>query len=547
MSVGMPLTCKRILNGEVAMNLRRLVTLCLTCVLLAACKSAPTTPAPTVMAEPTPTTVPPTPTTSPDESPAWLQDAILYEIVPRSFYDSNGDGIGDLPGITSKLDYIQALGANTLWLTPVFSATDSLGLNVTDYATIAPGLGTKEDLTNLIREAHNRKMRVVMDLPMAYTSSESVYFKDAYKKPTSPYSDWYQWTNTAHTAYKSYGNVRTLPLLDHKSASVQSYFTQLAQTWLNAGVDGFRVSDADNVPHEFLKLYRQAFKQTNPNAVLLGEIWNSDPKKLAPFFQDEFDALFDVPLFYALAANPDRNGGGMLNGRGSSTDLDAALNVTTLYTSTAGLVRFTGNYDTNRTASLVNQNVERARMAALLVLTLPGTPLIYYGDEIGMPGSLGTGALAEEYRRAPMDWTQSGKGAGVVTWFKNATPVNKPNDNISVEEEQNVKGSLWSFYKMLIAQRKEHAALRSDNFQTVASACRTCYAFLRWDANDFYLMAINFSDQTQSLTLDLAKTPRNVSGAGEDLIREGTMSMPSNGRLTLTMEAREVRIVHWGK
>src|SRR5512136_174725 len=161
MPVDVPLTCKRILNGEVAMNLRRLVSLCLTCALLAACKSAPTTPAPTVMAEPTPTTVPPTPTTSPDESPAWLQDAILYEIVPRSFYDSNGDGIGDLPGITSKLDYIQALGANTLWLTPVFSATDSLGLNVMDYATIAPGLGTKEDLTNLIREAHNRKMRVV--------------------------------------------------------------------------------------------------------------------------------------------------------------------------------------------------------------------------------------------------------------------------------------------------------------------------------------------------------------------------------------------------
>jgi alpha-amylase len=529
------------------MNPSRLATLCLICVLLAACKSAPTAPAPTVTVVPTPTAVPPTPTTSPDESPAWFQDAILYEIVPRSFYDSNGDGVGDLPGITSKLDYIQALGANTLWLTPVFSATSSFGLDVTDYATIAPDLGTKDDLINLIRQAHDRKMRVVIDLPMVYTSSESAYFKDAYKHPDSPYSDWYQWTNTAHTAYKSYRNLRTLPLLDHKSASVQSYFIQLAQTWLNAGVDGFRVSDADSMPHEYLKLYRQTFKQANSSAVLLGEVWNSDPKKLAPFFQDEFDALFDVPLYYALAANPDRNGGGVLNARSSPNDLDAALKVTTLYTSTAELIRFAGDHNTNRAASLVSQNTAREQMAALLILTLPGTPLIYYGDEIGMPGSLGSGALAQEYRRAPMDWTQSGKGTGVVTWFKNATPVNKPNDKISVEEQQNVKGSLWSFYKMLIAQRNEHTALRSDSFQTVASPCRTCYAYMRWDANDFYLIAINFSDQTQSVTLDLAKTPRNVSGPGEDLIRGGTMNMPSNGRLTLTMEARDARILHWGK
>ena len=100
---------------------------------------------------------------------------------------------------------------------------------------------------------------------------------------------------------------------------------------------------------------------------------------------------------------------------------------------------------------------------------------------------------------------------------------------------------------MLIAQRKEHAALRGDSFQTVASPCRSCYAYLRWDANDFYLIAINFSDQTQSVTLDLAKTPRAVNGPGEDLIQGGTVSLPSNGRYTLTMEARDARILHWGK
>jgi len=529
------------------MNLRRLVTLCMTFVLLAACSKTIVTPAPTVMAPPTPTTIPPTPTTSPNESPAWFRDAILYEIVPRSFYDSNDDGVGDLPGITSKLDYIQALGANTLWLTPVFSATSSFGLDVIDYATLSPGLGTQDDLNNLIRQAHSRKMRVVMDLPVAYTSNEFAYFKDAYNKPASAYSDWYQWTNTAHTAYKSYANLRALPLLNHKNGSVQSYLIQVAQTWLSAGVDGFRVSDAASVPHEFLKLFRQAVKQANSGAVLLGEVWNNDPKKLAPYFHDEFDALFDAPLYYTLAGSAERNGGGLLNGRSTPADLDAALNATTLYTPTAQLIRLAGAHNTNRIASLVGQNAARERMAALLVLTLPGTPLIYYGDEIGMPGSLGSGVSAEEYRRVAMDWTQSGKGAGMVTWFKDAAKVNKPNDNISVEEQQNVKDSLWSFYKMLITQRRDHAVLRDGSFQTVASPCRSCYAYLRWDANDFYLVAINFSDQTQSVTLDLTKTPRNVSGPGEDLTRGGTVSLPSNGRYTLTMEARDARLLHWGK
>jgi alpha-amylase len=545
--MGIPLTFNRILDGEVAMNLRRLVTLCTTLVLLAACSKSTATPEPIATAAPTSTPIPPTPTTSPNESPAWLHDAILYEIVPRSFYDSNGDGVGDLPGITAKLDYIQALGANTLWLTPVFSATGSFGLDVIDYATLSPSLGTKDDLINLIRQAHSRKMRVVMDLPVAYTSNEFAYFKDAYNKPASAYSDWYQWTNTAHTAYKSYANLRTLPLLNHKNVSVQSYLVQVAQTWLSAGVDGFRLANADSVPHEFLKLFRQAVKQANSSAVLLGEVWNNDPKKLAPYFQDEFDALSDVPVYYTLAGSAERNGGGLLNGRTSPGDLDAALNATTLYTPTAQLIRFAGAHNTNRIASLVGQNAARERMAALLILTLPGTPLIYYGDEIGMPGSLGSGASAEEYRRVAMDWAQSGKGTGVVTWFKDAAKVNKPNDDISVEEQQNVKGSLWSFYKILIAQHKEHAALRGDSFQTVASPCRSCYAYLRWDANDFYLIAINFSDQTQSVTLDLAKTPRAVNGPGEDLIQGGIVSLPSNGRYTLTMEARDARILHWGK
>ena len=146
-----------------------------------------------------------------------------------------------------------------------------------------------------------------------------------------------------------------------------------------------------------------------------------------------------------------------------------------------------------------------------------------------------------------MDWAKSGRATGMTTWFKDAVKVIKPDDGISVEEQQNVKGSLLSLYQTLITQRKGHAALRSNNFQVVASPCKACYAFLRWDANDFYLIAFNFSNQTQVVTLDLVKTPRAVRGAGEDVLRGGTISMPSNGRYTLTMDAWDARILHWGK
>jgi glycosidase len=223
------------------------------------------------------------------------------------------------------------------------------------------------------------------------------------------------------------------------------------------------------------------------------------------------------------------------------------MGATKLYSPTAQLMRFAGAHNTNRVASLVGQNAARERMAAILILTLPGTPMIYYGDEIGMPGSLGTGAFTDEYRRAPMDWAKSGKATGMTAWFKDAARVIKPDDGISVEEQQNAKDSLFSLYQTLIAQRKGHAALRSSNQQVVASPCKACYAYLRWDSNDFYLVAFNFSNQTQAVTLDLVKTPRAVSGAGEDVLRGGTISMPSNGHYTLTMDAWDARILRWGK
>ena len=528
------------------MKLRHVVVLVTMAGWLFACTKPTLTPAPAATATPPvqATVTPPVPLTSTAETPTWFRDAILYEIFPRSYYDSNGDGVGDLKGITSRLDYVQALGANTLWLTPVFSSTSPHGFDVTDFYAVAPSLGTKDDLAELVRLAHNRKMRVVMDLVVAYTSNEFPQFKEAYGKPDSQYSEWYQWSNASHTAFKSYANLRSMPLLNLQSTTVQTYLFQMAQYWLSIGVDGLRLGDVTSVPHEFWQALRQTTKQANPDAVLVGEVWESDPKKLQPYLQGEFDAVLDVPLYYTLVGGPDRGGGGWLNGRSSPGALDTALSPGAIYSPSAQLVRFASMHNTNRVASQVGQDAARKRLAAVLVLTLPGTPLIYYGDEIGMPGSLGTGALADAPRRAPMDWAKSGKGAGVI---QDPAKVNKPGDGISVEEQQNVPGSLWSLYRLLVQHRTEHAALRGLNAQPAVSECKSCYAYLRWDADDFYFVAFNLSGQTQSVTFDLTKPPRAVTGPGEDVLRGGVVSMPSNGRYTLTMDPWDTRVLRWGE
>jgi len=525
----------------------RFLGLCILIGWLTACSRLSATPGPTATVAPTSPPLPTPTATAISPVPLWLRDSVLYEIFPRSFFDYSGDGVGDLRGIEAKLDYIQALGANTLWLMSVFSSTDSIGFEVVDLSTVSPALGTQEDLKGLIAQAHNRKMRVIIDLNVVYTSRESPPFKDAYGKPDSPYSDWYQWTNTAHTAAKFYTNLRTKPLLNHASPAVQAHLFQVARDWLGMGVDGFRLNDVTSVPHEFWKPFHKAIKEANPDAVLIGEVGERDPQKLAPYFQDEFDALFDVPMYYALAGSPERSGVGLINGRGSLNDVEAALRATDLFSPTAQLVCYIGTHNTNRIASLVGQNLAREKVAAVLLLTLPGTPLIYYGDEIGMPGYLGMGPSGDEYRRAPMDWFKSGKGTGMTTWFKDAARVNKPNDGISVEEQRDVKNSLWSLYQLLVTERMKHAALRLDNYQTIASPCRSCYAYLRWDANDLYLIALNLSDQTQSLTLDLSKTPWKVTRPGQDLFQGGSINLPSDGRYTLTLDAWGARVVRWGK
>jgi hypothetical protein len=278
------------------MKTRHLIKLCLVIGLLGACGRPAAPPAiSTVAIAPTATALAPTPTTRPGESPAWFREAIVYEVVPRSFYDSNGDGMGDLRGITARLDYIQLLGANTLWLTPIFSSTSTAGFDVMDFYSLAPGLGTKDDFVELVNQAHSRKLRVVMDLVTAYTSNGFPQFKQSLGKLDSDYSDWYQWT-TLHTTCLC--QPAHLPLLNHKNAAAEIPCRSQART----GVTAF---DWAMRPVCRTNLSRSA--GCHRSIERLAPKCGPRPAKLAPYFQDE-STCCSMCRSTRARGRPDRNG-----------------------------------------------------------------------------------------------------------------------------------------------------------------------------------------------------------------------------------------------
>ncbi len=442
----------------------------------------------------------PTPSLPPLQTPAWFRDTVLYEIFPRSFYDSNGDGIGDLKGITAKLDYIKGLGVGAIWLTPIFASPSYHGYDTTDYYKIQPEFGTEDDLRELVRQAHQRNIRVLLDYVVAHTSNEHPFFKDAFGNLNSPYADWYRWTNKEHTTYESFASNDIMPTLNHDNPTVAKYLVDMAKYWMQTGIDGYRCDYVLNVPHSFWKKLRAELKAVNPDFLLLAEAW-TNALSIKPYYDAEFDATFDFPVYGDIEGNQDKVGDSILLGTRAAGGMEGSMRAEgILFPPGAERVEFINNHDTNRAMSEVQGDVARAKLGALLLLTLPNTPMIYYGEEIGMSGIKGED---DKPRREPMDWYASETGAGMTNWFKPADRNNKPNDGISVEEEQSKAGSLLEYYRGLVALRNANAVLRNGVWVSVATDNDKTYAYLRADDQTRWLIVLNFGDAPASLALDL--------------------------------------------
>ncbi len=447
------------------------------------------------------------------QTPRWFDDVVLYEIFPRSFYDSNGDGIGDLKGITSKLDYLKDLGIGAVWLTPIFASPSYHGYDTTDYYKIHPDFGTEVDLVELVREAHKRNIRVLLDYVVAHTSNQHPFFKDALGNLNSKYADWYRWSDKAHLTYESFRGVKEMPTLNHDNPEVQQYLIDIAKYWMEKsgsgnpkeGIDGYRCDYVLNVPHALWKKLRAELKAVRPDFLLLAEAWTR-MLDIAEYYDDEFDATFDFPLYGDIEGSHDRIGDSLLLGVTSPDLLASTLAVQTrLFPPGAQSVRFINNHDTNRVMSEVKGDIRRAKLGATLLLTLPSTPMVYYGEEIGMAGTKGPAPDYDQTRREPMEWYAAETGPGMTTWYRPGNRNNQPHDGISVEEQQGKAGSLLEHYRALIALRNTHAALRTGRFEKVAlDGGDKVAAFLRLNVGESFVVVLNFDDQPAAVTLDLA-------------------------------------------
>ena len=435
--------------------------------------------------------------------PRWLDTAVFYEIYPQSFYDTNGDGIGDIPGIAQKLDYIRELGCNALWLNPCFASPfGDAGYDVSDYYSVAPRYGTNEDLKTLFREAHGRGMRVLLDLVPGHTSWEHPWFRESLKPEANPYTDRYVWTDSVWEEPQGMGSLRGLsdrdgscavnffssqPALNYGFARCEKSWQQpvdapgpratlramkdVMRFWLDMGCDGFRVDMAfslvknDEGHRAVMALWREVRAELDeyyPQAVLVSE-WGNPREAIAGGFHMDFLLHFGAShyndLFRCQAPWFSARGGGSLDAfiRYYRDSLEA--------TKDQGFICIpSGNHDMERLARTLSP--EEMKLAFAFLLSMPGVPFLYYGDEIGMRYLEGLVSVEGGYHRtgsrSPMQWDGTpNAGFSAANPDKLYIPIDPDPMRPTVAAQQGEATSLWRTVQALIRLRKANGALQS--------------------------------------------------------------------------------------
>jgi len=472
---------------------------------------APSTATPTPV--PTDTPLPATPTSLPSV-PAWWGDAVFYEVFVRSFYDSDGDGVGDLPGLIEKLDYLNDgdpatdsdLGVGALWLMPIFPSASYHGYDVTDYYAVNPGYGTLEDFERLMAGARQRGMHVVVDLVLNHTSDQHPWFLDSASGPQAGRRDWYVWSDTDPGFLGPWGQPvwhekngayyyglfwGGMPDLNLENSAVTAELYNVARFWLEEmGADGFRLDAARHYiedgkvqahtleTHNWLQGFYAFVKELNPKVLTVGEIWDVSDV-VSTYVGGELDLAFEFSLAKAILLSVNE---------GSATALASAMKEVRRLYPEGGYATFLTNHDQNRVMDGLGGDLAKARLVATILLTLPGVPFVYYGEEIGMAGS-----KPDELIRTPMQWT-SGPQAGFTTgtpW----EPVNGGYEQVNVDAQSVDPDSLLNHYRRLVALRNDHPALRSLAFQAAESAARSVYAYLRHAEGEAILVVLNLGQE----------------------------------------------------
>lgn len=508
-----------------------------------------------------------------NKNPEWLDNAIFYEIYPQSFYDSNGDGIGDFNGIIQKLDYIKELGCNAIWMNPCFASPfGDAGYDVSDYYLAAPRYGTNEDLKRLFLEIHKRGMHILLDLVPGHTSTEHKWFKESMKASKNEYTDRYVWTDSIWVEPDGMASLRGISDRDgscavnffsHQPALNYGFYKpdpakkwqqpmdapgpratleelkNIMRFWLGMGCDGFRVDMAGSlVKHDengkgTIKLWQNVrgfLDKEFPEAAMVSE-WGEPDKSLQGGFHMDFLLHFGPSHYNDLfrCENPFFAASGKGDVFEFVEKYKESYEKSRADSKHQGLICIpSGNHDMDRLARHIKG--DNLKLAFAFLLSMPGAPFIYYGDEIGMNYVENLVSVEGGYgrtgSRSPMQWDSStNAGFSSAPTEKLYIPLDPSNKRPTVQSQQQNKKSLYHEIQKLIKIRQEHDALQSRGEIEFIYAKKNEYplAYVRSCAGknqsgEKILVIINPSEKEVSFSCDLKKLG-GASGDSTDLLK----------------------------
>ena len=484
---------------------------------------------------------------------------VNYEVFVLSFADSNGDGKGDFNGLTGKLDYLKDLGVGGIWLMPIMPSPTYHKYDVTDYKGVHPDYGTKEDFKKLVDEAHKRGIRIIIDLILNHSGSDHPWFKEAVKGKNNEYRDYYVWAkkdsvrsqiakkavsfdsdnltqwhavNNDTLAEHYYGFFWAgMPDLNFDNPKVKEEFVDIGKFWLTEmKVDGFRLDAARHIfptdraedNHAFWVWFRDEMTKIKPDVYLVGEVW-SDAKTVAPYLKG-LPALFNFDLGYAIT--------NVVQAQQDSIGLiDSYKKIIDFYNSTTSSyidATFLKNHDQNRILSELRDDEEKVRMAVSILMTLPGTPYIYYGEEIGMKGM-----KPDEYIREPFIWDHGKQDPVQTSWEEPRYSTDQT--VVPLSDQIKDSKSLFNFYKNWIESRNESDVLTNGSVELPAIQMKEIVSFFRVKGDDKAFVIHNVSDVEVTMPIDLDEIYRIDFGTKDGIeLRETEIVMPAHSTAVLT-------------
>lgn len=461
-------------------------------------------------------------TASPRPAPAgWWNDRVFYEIYVRSFQDSDGDGVGDLRGVEQRLDDLVALGIGGIWLMPIFESDTEHGYATVDYRSVERDYGTLDDLRKLLAAAKARDIKVLIDFVPNHTSNANPWFRSALSDPRSPFRRWYRFVRKDPRQPGPYGTAwhpgpggvyyfglfgSGQPDLDLTNPAVTRELLSSAIYWLDQGIDGFRIDAAKHLIErgnqyegtdatlDWLRRFQQALVKHRPDVLTVAEVW-SPASAVARYVPSASDLAFDFDAASAMVrAVRD----------GNDIDLLVELSLASKLFPAGQFATFLSNHDQTRVATAVGAGAgtdgakDRLRLAAAVLLTAPGVPFLYYGEEIGTAGD-----KPDEQLRLPMAW--DGSATGGFTTGQPFRPLPPAAAQRNVAAARTDAASTWAAYRDLIALRRSLPALRGPGFEILRTPATGVAAWLRSGSGQTVAVVHNLTDRPVRPVVSVAR------------------------------------------